>query len=243
MVYCARTDVYAIGLAPEAFRRPPREVEAVTPATGTLTIRSHGLAPNAPVSLAVLSSSTLGAPVAAVPTGTAVATPYYALPVAGSSDLFQIAIAPNGAPLTFSDAGAGVFGVLVDHGAYLDAAIVAASAVFDQYARAHASPIVADVARVLCAYLAARIYGMAHAAGNPAFMVAAEAPSWLRGILDKLFQIYMEGAPILGATDATPTTAEAGAILVALAPGNFDLIDDGTSSSAVSGSLSGLDIA
>lgn len=221
--YCTRNDVHRIGLDAQMFRRAPREVEGVVPSTGTITIRSHGFAAGDPLSLAVLSSSTLGAAAASVPIGTSVGTPYWALPVGGSSDLFQISTTPNGTPVTFSDSGSGVWGVLIDHGPYLDAAIVSASVVFDQYARAHASPIAADVVPTLCAYLAARVYIGAHAPSDPKFAEKAEAPSWLRGILNELFTVYLhDQAPILGAVDATPSIAEAGAA-PARRHGDFDL--------------------
>lgn len=219
--YCARQDVYAIGLAAEAFRRPPREVEGVVPSTGILTIRSHGLALDTPLTLVVESSSTLGAHAAAPPTGSAVGTLYYALPVAGSSDLFQIAVAPNGSPLTFSDVGTGIFGMVVDHGPYLDAAIVAASAILDQCARAHDPPIAAPVFPLVCAFLAVRIYVAAHTVMNPAFTKVLEGPSWLRGLLDKLFALWIAGADVVGAVDATPLLADDGAVSIELEGRDF----------------------
>lgn len=211
MAYCERTDVYALGLPAEAFARPARLLEGVTPSSGVLALRSHGLKANAPVTLAVLSSSTLGADPAALPTGLSVGVVYYAQPL--GSDLFAVATAPGGSAIaSFGDAGEGVFGVIVDHGLYLDAAITAAGAIINEYARAHEAPIQAEILPLVCAYLAARIYIAAHAAMNPAYAAAAEAPTWLRSLIDTLFKLWLTGAPMQKATDNTPAKVEMGAV-------------------------------
>src|SRR6185312_1161860 len=122
----------------------------------------------------------------------------------------------------FGDSGSGVLSIVVDHGPYLDAAIEAASAVIDQYARAHAAPITSAALPFVCAFLAARIYVATHRALLPEAKAGeAEAPSWIRGLLDKLFAVWLAGAPILGATDATPTVPEMGAVLVELEGRHF----------------------
>ncbi len=222
----ARAIVYALGLPPEAFARPPRLIEGVTPSNGTLALRSHGLAADAPVTLAVLSSSTLGAPAAALPTGLSTGVTYYAQ-LAGSSDLFTLATAAGGASIaTFGDAGAGVFGIIVDHGPYLDAAIVAAEAVVNEHARAHRAPIQAAILPLVIAYLAARIYIAAHAAVNPEYAKAAEAPSWLRSLLDTLFKLWLSGAEMAGAVDADPQVAQMGPKAVRLRGRGYLRIDD-----------------
>jgi len=222
--YCARADVYAIGLSPEMFRRPPREIEAVDIASGTFTVRSHGLAQNAPIILAVLSSSTLGAPPATVPTGTALGTLYYAQPV--SSDLFQLATSPSGSALPILDGGSGVFGIIVDHGVYLDAAIAAASAVIDEHARAHLPPISAPALPVVCAFLAARIYTATHVPGNPQFLAASEGPTWIRSVIDGLLKLWATGVEIVGAVDADPRVPEMGPVAVKLKGRGFLSHDD-----------------
>ena len=226
MGYCARTDVYAAGLPPEAFARPPRPVESAAAfASGILSLRSHGLSVDAPVALAVVSSSTLGAPAAALPGGLSVGVQYYARP--SGSDLFALAtaVSPAAAISSFSDAGSGLFSIIVDHGVYLDAAIEAATVVIDQYARAHAAPITSAALPFVCAFLAARIYVATHRALIPEAKAGeAEAPSWIRGLLDKLFAVWLEGAPIVGAVDATPNVPEMGPAL-ARRRGDFDLWD------------------
>jgi hypothetical protein len=220
MGYCARKDVYALGLTPEMFRRPARDVEGVTPSFGGLVLRSHGFTADTPIVLAVLSSSTLGAPAAAVPGGLTAGVVYYAQPE--SSDVFSLSM-PGGSPIaSFADSGSGIFGVIVDHGPYLDAAIDAATLVIDQYNRGHAAPIQAAVLTMVCAFLAARIYVSAHAALNPAFTEALDKPTFVSKLVDKLFEIWLTGAPIPGAVDATPDIAEEGPVLARL-PGDFDL--------------------
>jgi hypothetical protein len=222
---CARENVYATGLPPEMFSRPPRLIEGVTPAAGALSLRAHALKPDAPVTLAVQSSSTLGAAAAALPGGLSAAQVYYALPL--GSDAFSLSLVAGGEPISsFTDAGSGVFGVVVDHGVYLDAAIEAATAIIYQFTRAHAQPIAADVLPFVCAFVAARIYLVSHTSGNSEFAKAGEAPSWIRSLVDKLFDIWTKGAPILGAVDATPTVADNGAQLVPISlNGGFDLED------------------
>ena len=229
MAYATRQDVYALGLPAEVFARPPRRVEGVIPSSGLLQIRSHGLALGAALTLSVLSASTLGAPVAAPPGGLALGQVYGASPI--GSDAFQLLdAAPAGNLIaSFTDAGGGVLGVLVDSGPDLDAALDAATTIINEYARAHAAPIAAPSLKFVCAYVAARIYVSAHAPLNPAYAEALEGPSWLRGLINQLFNIWLRGAPIQGAVDATPTLADNGAQLVRIRCGDFDLPGPGGS--------------
>lgn len=215
MAYCTRTNVYALGLSPEAFARPARPIEDVNTGSGILFLRSHGLAADAPVTLSLLSVSTLGAPAAALPGGLA-EQGYYAQPI--NSDALRLSTAPGGAPISsFSTAGAGVFGLIVDHGVYLDAAIDAAGTVIDAYAVAHKAPLQAAVLTIVSAFLAARIYVAAHAFGNPVFAKMHEPPEWLKALIDRLFALWLSGAPLpAGSSDATPSIVENGAALVPL---------------------------
>ncbi len=216
MLYCARSDVYAIGLPAEAFARPPRAVEGVTPSTGTFALRSHGFSLDAPISLAVISSSTLGAPAAVLPVGLSIAVPYFARP--NGSDLFALAAAVSpAAPIaSFGDAGSGLFAVIVDHGVYLDAAILMASRIVDDFARAHHGNINAAILPLVCAFLAGRIYVATHRALMPEHKSGeADAPSWVLRLVDQLFNLWLSGVDIKGATDDTPQ-AETGPIAVRL---------------------------
>lgn len=224
--YCTRANVYAIGLQAEAFARPARLIEGVTADIGVLALRSHGLATDAPITFAVQSSSVLGAPAAALPAGLSTGVLYYAKP--RGSDLFSAATAPGGTSTitSFGDDGAGEFGVIVDHGVYLDEAIAAATAVINEHARAHKAPIRADVLPLVCAYLASRIYLSAHAANNPAYAKAADEPSWIRKIVDGLFDLWLSGATVAGAVDETPQVAEGGAKAVQLKGRGFLRFDD-----------------
>jgi hypothetical protein len=220
--YCERQDVYALGLDAAAFARPARRVEGVDLLSGTLSLRSHGLALGAALTLSVLSSSTLGAPTATLPAPLAVGHVYGAAPL--SADALQLRDAPGtgGALIsTFISKGHGVIGLVPDSGADLDAAIDAATTLIDQYARAHAAPMQAAALRLVCAYVSARIYVSAHAAMNPAYAEALEGPSWLRGLIDKLFAAWMAGAPILGAVDASPDVAEMGPRVLSTRGGPF----------------------
>jgi hypothetical protein len=206
--YCALQDVFNLGLDAQAFRSRALLSEGVVPSTGTITLSGNGLSLNAQVSLVVMSSSTLGAAPAAVPTGLAVGTPYYALPVSGSSMLLQLAATQSGSPITFSDGGAGAWGILIDPTIWLAAAITAASLVIDQYSTAHAAPINAAVLTLVAARLAAHFCVAAHSMMSPAFSGILERPSMVDKLIRKLLDFWVEGAPIKGATDATPSIAD-----------------------------------
>jgi hypothetical protein len=223
MGYCDRGAVYALGLSPEAFARPPRAIEDVNPASGTLFLRSHGLGADAPVTLAVISSSVFGADPAALPGGL-VEGAAFAQPV--NSDSFRVSTVAGGAPIaSFADAGAGVCAIIVDHGPYLDEAIDAATTIIDAHAVAHRAPLQAAVLKVVCAFLTARIYVAAHAFGNPTFAKTTEPPEWLRSMIDRLFALWLSGAPLpAGASDGTPEVAENAAALVKLTGRGF--LDD-----------------
>lgn len=218
MANATRQNVYALGLSPEAFARPPRELEGVVPSSGLLLLRSHGFDVDAPTVLVTLSSSVLGAPAAALPTGLTEGLTYFARPT-GSSDTFALAATPGGSPIaSFADAGEGRFGALIDHGVYLDAAIASASALVESYAIAHKGPINAAILPLVEAIIATRIYVTAHAFGNPVFAksMAFEPPDFIRKLIDELMRLWISGAPIVGATDVTPDFAEDSAVLVDL---------------------------
>lgn len=222
--YTTRAKVYALGLPPEAFARPPRLIEAVVAGSGTFLLRAHGLAPNAPLQLGVFSESTLGAAPAALPGGAGLAegVTYYAQPGA-SSDAFQVAASANGAVLSpFTDEGAGVFGILVDPGPDLDAAIGSASTLIDAHLVAHKAPVVADIVSDVCARLAARIYVGAHGLGNPVYAAAYAEIADMRIMDERLMAGWYSGRPLpAGSTDATPATAEMGAVAVNLKSRRF----------------------
>lgn len=217
MAYCTRASVYALGFGPEAFARPPRLIDGVVAASGTLLLRAHGQATDTALSLAVLSSSILGAPASALPPELAQGVTYYAQP-GSSSDSMQLSATPGGAVISpFTDAGTGVFGLLIDHGAHLDRAIADATALVDAHLVAHRGPVAADVVEGVAARLAARIYVGAHGLGNAAYARAYEEVSSMRIMDERLMAGWLAGKPLpAGSTDATPTLAENGALLISL---------------------------
>jgi len=215
MTYCARANVYALGLPPEAFARAPRLVESASPAADTLSLRAHGFATDDPVTLAVQSSSILGATAAALPAPLLEGTVYYVR--ASGSDVLQLAAAPGGAAINLTSAGAGIFGILRDHGTDLDAAIVQATAIINEKLIAHSGTVTAEVLTGVCAWLAATIFTSTHSSANPFVrqaIAAALAP--LREIYEPMLARWSAGAVVKGATDATPGTPENGAVLIEL---------------------------
>lgn len=227
MAYSTPQDVYALGLPPEAFARPPRPLEGVTAGSGLLLLRSHGLALDAPVTFALLSSSIPGAAASVLPAGLTAGVAFFAAPV--TSDSFRVATSAGGTPIaSFASAGVGLFGVLVDHEAYLIAAIAAADTLIDAHARAHKAPLQAAILRMVSAFLAARIYIAAHAFGNPAFAAMAEPPPWILSLIDRLFGLWVSGSPLpAGSSDATPIVVENQAVVIELDGRGFLDADDG----------------
>jgi hypothetical protein len=104
VAYCTAQDVYDLGLPPRAFAAVARPFDSVNASTGTIAIKAHGLAVGDVVTFEVADGGQL-------PTGIAVATTYYPIPV--TSDLFRVSASPSGSAITFVSAGAG-WAVAVD---------------------------------------------------------------------------------------------------------------------------------
>jgi hypothetical protein len=227
MSYCTRADVYALGLGPEAFARPPRLVEGVVAASATVQLSAHGLSADQPITLSVQSGGgLLGMAASSLPGGLVEGVTYYAQPLSG--DTFQLSTAPSIAPIaSFLSGGVGVFGVFVDHGPALDAAITEADALLDAHLTAHKGPVTAPVVRGVAARISARIYVGAHGLGNPVYAKAYESVEALRIMDERLMQGWYAGRPLpAGATDASPTVPEMGAVLVTLADRGFNERED-----------------
>ena len=214
--YCARADVYALGLPSDAFSRPPRVLEGVNQAAGLFLLRAHGLVSNHPVSFAANGSTIPGLDASALPARVSPGVTYYAVP--SSSDAFGVATTVGGTAIApFSDGGNGSIGVIVDHGPYLDQAITAASKLIEAVVIAHRAPFTADVLKIVCARLSARIYVEAQAGGNLAYIKSIEASGPIQKLIDEMLELWLCGAPLpAGSTDATPLVGEDSPMLVDL---------------------------
>lgn len=220
MAYCVRANVYALGLPPEAFARPPRIVEGVDAAAGRLLVRAHGLSANDPVTLLVQSSSALGADPSALPGGLSEGVTYYAQP-SGSDALTLSATAGGTSIASFADVGVGAFGFLIDVGAIIDQHIDDAAAVIEEHLTAHTGPVSAAVLAGLNARMAARSLAPALGLGNPVYAKAYESVEAMRMLDDRMLARWAAGKPVKGAADATVSTVENGAVAVVLEGGGW----------------------
>lgn len=220
-----RQSLLDLGVPPPVAGRVPLLVEQVVIAAGLLFYRSHGLALDAPLTFRAISSTTLGAPPAALPSPELVeGTVYYARPT--SSDAFQVATAPSPSPpiASFAATASARFGFLVDPGAALDLAIQRAWTVVQSDCTAHggdtAAPLLTDAARAL----AARFYVVTLCTGDPTKAAQYDGLARLYAeIYAPKLAAFFTGTPIRGAVDATPGIVEDGAVLVQLPRGPFDL--------------------
>jgi hypothetical protein len=239
MAYATRKNVYATGLAPAAFVRAPRTVEAVDAATDTFTIRGHGLETDRAMTFAIQGSPTpvLNTTGSALPTGLSASTVYYSIKL--SEDLFKVALTAGGVAVAITDVGTGVFGVVVDFGADLDEQLEADAGDIDIACAAHGTPFPPDANGEYPSWLVAlnaRLSGvgqlLVHGLQNPIYEASMKR-NFDRVEIDRADMAWWKkGAPIPGmsARDATPAVAEAGAV-------SWKLADRGWSNAANNGDL------
>jgi hypothetical protein len=211
-----RQDVLGLGLPAPAAPRPPQLIESTVDGSGLLLVRAHGLATDAPLSFRAISSTTLGATPSSLPAPLAEGTTYYARPT--SSDAFQVAtaVSPAAVVSAFTAAAVGRFSFLVDPGTALDTAIERAWTIVQSDCTAHGGDVTAQILTDAAAALAARFYVAFVCAGDP---VKAESYDGIARLYAEIYApklaAYFAGVPVRGATDATPSTAENGPVLVA----------------------------
>lgn len=144
MTYATRENVFDLGLRAEAFLARPRAIEAVDPATGVLTLRSNGLFAGYVLTLFVEGSATPGRPSASLPGGLSASVVYEAAPVNGSSDLFKVKPVGGALISSFTNAGTGVFSMVVDIGRTIDRIALNESGNIDEELTNNSPPITAD---------------------------------------------------------------------------------------------------
>lgn len=219
MPYATRAQTYALGLPAAAFVCAPRTVESVDFASGVFTLRGHGLEADSPFSFSLQgsTSSVLGADAAALPTGLTTVDVYYAQPVEGSSDLFQISDTEGGNAVVLTDTGSGVFGIAVDRGPALDLQRAASAGEIDIALAAHGTPIpMVDGAYppwlvAMNARLAASDFLIVHGLQNPLYADAAKILLDRVAMDREMLKRWANGAPVPGLVDATPAIVESGA--------------------------------
>jgi hypothetical protein len=207
VAYATRTDVYKLALRAQAFVCAPRVIVEVDDDAGTLTLPGHGLSDDDPVRLSLdgAESSIIGTADPALPGGLSASTLYYAQPVADSSDLFKLSTSVGGSPIaSFTDAGAGTFGLVVDHGPALDACLVATAAIIDEHLTAHEPPIQVDpdtgvyppilveVNAVLAGIKMLRVHGLQ----NPLYRDAASDLLGREKFYDGILATWLAGKPV-----------------------------------------------
>lgn len=218
--YAELADIYALGLAPQAFTASPRVLSEVTPGTGVLTLRGNGLALDAPLRFIVLSTSIPGEAAAALPGGLDTSVLYDAKPVDGSSDLLRVAPHGGAAIASFTSAGVGVFGIVVDPIPTLRRLIRSTAGWLHAHMPAYATPIDRDdddnypeILIQLNARFAAREALIVFGLQNPQYEAAAKAVNDRAGVDQALLIDWKKGLPIPGVTrDQTPTASEMGAV-------------------------------
>lgn len=218
--YCENADIFAL-VPPEAFVHPRQKVETVSVSLSTLTVRAHGLPLDHPVTVAPYvtvtgQSGVLPAPLAA-------GTVYYAIPA--GSDGVKLAASPGGAAIALTDVGSGVFGILRDYEPDLTACRYEAARLIDWDAIAHRSPLSADQLKGCNARLGTKLYAAAHPR-NPPFAERFEASNkvYAEEYEPRLARLAAGASLPAGSSDATPTIAENGSVIVPL-QGRGYLID------------------
>lgn len=204
-----RQDVLNFGLPAPAAVRVPELVESTVDGSGLILKRGHSLGLDAPISFRCISSTTLGAAPSSLGAPLLEGVTYYARPA--SSDAFQVATAPSpAAPIAaFTSAAVNRFSYVIDLGPALDQAIADAWGIVQSDCTAHGGDTEAPILFSAARALAAQLYLAVVCAGDAA---KAESYAGLSAIYDKIYApklaAYFEGAPVRGATDATPTIAD-----------------------------------
>ncbi len=214
-----RASLYALGLPPPAVARVPQLVESTVDGSGLILVRGHALALDAPLSFRAVSSTTLGATPSSLPVPLDEGVTYAADPQ--TSDAFRVKL--NGTAITaFTAAAVGRFAYVVDAGAALDVAIAKAWTVVQSDCTAHGGDVDAPLLTDAAAALAIRFYVAMIAAGDPAKAKSYDGLAVLYAeIYAPKLAAFFAGAPVRNATDATPSRAENGPVLVQPSRGPF----------------------
>ncbi len=142
--YCTLQQLFQLGPPAQAYAPTPRALENASASTGVLTLTGNGLFDTSLLRFVVQGSATPAQPSAALPQGLSTVLMYTAAPVAGSSDLFQVAPVGGSVITSFGDAGFGVFSIIVDPKPTLLAIIANESANVDNCLTGNAPPIKSD---------------------------------------------------------------------------------------------------
>jgi len=217
--YATLAQIYDKGLPAEAFVARPRQIEAVDPATGVLTLRGHGLFDGYQIELFVEGSPVYGYPSAALPAGLSASIVYEAEPVSGSSNLFRVRPVNGSAITSFADSGSGVFSLVVDRARAVNEIAIGQTAIMDDALTAHAPPIppnpitglydeiLVEVCAQKTAIRAAAVFGLADASYQRSLDELVRQASEHQAILAR----WVAGRPInVRPDDQTPTIPENG---------------------------------
>jgi len=203
--YVTLAEKFALGLGAEAFVAASRPITAVNAAANTLTIPGHGA--NTDDTCRLESTGGLPAPLAE-------GVVYYAEPVPGSLDLLKLRASAGGVAIDLSSAGDSdaVHSILFDPTPKILQMIEAVSGDYEQALHAHALPLSVVPPHLKKAVVSevdaelTTVVGLVRPNYQDASIPARAAQA--RSFRDRL----RAGEPLRGATDATPTVAESGAV-------------------------------
>lgn len=207
----SRQSLLDFGVPPPAAALPPLLVEQAIASTGLLFYRAHGLAADSAISFRAISSTTLGAPASRLPSPLREGVTYFAQPV--TPDAFGVSLTAGAARLaSFGTSACGSIAYLIDPADALDAAIDEADVLVVAMLTGHHGDVDADIVTNCKRALAARLYVVKMAIGDPA---KAESYAPLAAMWTETYQpmldLYLAGTAVKGGVDATPTIAEGGA--------------------------------
>lgn len=133
--YATLDDVFQLALTAQAFRTRGRAFDAVSAGTATVRLAAHGFTTADAITFEVTSGGLL-------PTGISSFTVYYPIPV--SIDLFRVATAPNGTPISSWVSGGSGWGVALDPTRRLLAHLEQTASEIDENLTADEPPIKVD---------------------------------------------------------------------------------------------------
>lgn len=206
--YATRDDVFRYGLPPAVLVAPPRSLEAVDVVSNRFTLSGHGLNSGDTLEFRVTGGS-LTTPLSA-------SSVYWAKPVPGSDNLFEVSLSQDGASVDLSALGTGLHSIVVSYGPRLDKVLEQRSRYVDDHLIAHGVPLSTPIPLSVVAYVATlaaadmmRIAGLA----NPNYRESAAIFFEAANAVEKKLTAHASGVPLRGVVvDATPDEPDAGAL-------------------------------
>ena len=210
--YPSRQEFFAYGLPSKAITQSSQAIASTDATADVFTAPAHGLVDGDRVRFTANAGGAGLAP-GVLPAGLSASTLYYVVGVATlGGDMFQVSTSSGGAAVNVTDAGSGLYSVVVDYGARIDRALDAWSRHADQHLKAYTTPLVGDVPLQLKMWICQlAAYDLATSAGlvdpeyakDPALAARAQAAQQQLDRLDR------DGNLLAGiVVDQTPDTLD-----------------------------------